>query len=76
MKLLDNLRTWPARHRAVVVAREAAARTHSESDRIAYALDVRLLTHPNAPVATDADYPAWRAQLDAQIAKNRQRRTT
>lgn len=37
----------------------AAARSHSPSDRIAYALDEWLVTHPDAPVSTQADYPGW-----------------
>lgn len=66
MKLLTSLRTWPARHRAVVVVRKAAARTHSESDRLAYFLDARMVMHPELPVSTDADYPEWAARLAAQ----------
>lgn len=42
---------------AIVLA--AAARTHSPSDRIAYRLDEWLVTHPDAPVSTPADYPNW-----------------
>jgi hypothetical protein len=41
------------------VLSEAAARTHSPSDRIAYALDGWLVTHPDALVSTDLDYPNW-----------------
>lgn len=38
---------------------DAEARTHSPSDRLAYRLDEYLVTHPDAPVSTAADYPAW-----------------
>lgn len=44
---------------AADVVRKAAARTHSPSDRIAYRLDGWLVTHPDAPVSTDLDYPNW-----------------
>jgi hypothetical protein len=37
----------------------ALAATHSPSDALAYRLDLFLVTHPNAPVSTDADYPNW-----------------
>ena len=71
MSLLSNLRTWPARHRAVVVVRKAAARTHSPSDRIAYALDARMVAHPEVHLATDADYGTeWAAWLAARIEMN------
>ena len=42
---------------------DAAAHTESPSDRLAYALDQRLITHPEVHLADDADYPAWAAQL-------------
>lgn len=38
--------------------REAAARTHSPSDRIAYALDAYLITHPGT-CSTPDTYPGW-----------------
>lgn len=41
----------------VLTLQVAAARTHSPSDRIAYAIDEWLITHPDAPVSTEADYP-------------------
>ncbi|MFJ8583682.1 hypothetical protein ACIRD2_03340 [Streptomyces sp. NPDC093595] len=44
---------------AEVLLRDAMAHSHSPSDRIAYALDLHLVTHPDAPVSTDADYPGW-----------------
>lgn len=43
----------------VLALRVAAAHTHSTSDRIAYAIDEWLITHPDAPVSTDDDYPTW-----------------
>ncbi|MFE0039373.1 hypothetical protein [Streptomyces sp. NPDC059015] len=60
----------------VEVLHEAASHSHSPSDRIAYALDESLLTHPEAPVTTDADAPAeWLAWLAARIAANEAART-
>ncbi|WP_406190105.1 hypothetical protein OH791_33445 [Streptomyces anulatus] len=49
--------------------RRALARTNSPSDRIAYANDLFLLTHPEA-CSTDADYPEWPAQIAALIARS------
>ena len=43
---------------ATGVLQAAMAATHSPSDRIAYALDVALLEHPEW-CSTDADYPGW-----------------
>ncbi|MGY0062755.1 hypothetical protein ACWY4P_40520 [Streptomyces sp. LZ34] len=40
------------------VLRDAMAATHSPSDRIAYAYDQWLVTHPEA-CPTAADYPGW-----------------
>ncbi|WP_428956138.1 hypothetical protein [Streptomyces sp. cg35] len=37
----------------------AEKRTHSPSDLLAYRLDEYLVTHPDAPVSTAADYPNW-----------------
>ncbi|MFJ9037897.1 hypothetical protein ACIRF8_15055 [Streptomyces sp. NPDC102406] len=37
----------------------AEARTHSPSDLLAWRLDEWLVTHPDAPVSTAADYPNW-----------------
>ena len=44
--------------------------THSPSDALAYQLDLYLVTHPDTPVSTDADYPSWAAALADRIAKN------
>ncbi|MFE0692839.1 hypothetical protein [Streptomyces sp. NPDC058869] len=49
--------------------RKALAKTHSPSDRIAYANDLFLLTHPEA-CSTDADYPEWPAQVAELIARS------
>lgn len=43
---------------AIAVLLETAARTHSRSDRLAYALDIRMAINDDT-VATDADYPDW-----------------
>jgi hypothetical protein len=44
---------------AVTTLHDAAAHTLSPSDRLAYALDEWLVTHPDAPLSTAADYPGW-----------------
>jgi hypothetical protein len=46
--------------------------THSPSDALAYQLDLYLVTHPTAPVSTDATYPEWAATLADRIAKNKE----
>lgn len=47
---------------AVLLAARVSAPAYAVSDRIAYALDVRLIeTH--AAVACDDDYPQWAAEL-------------
>ncbi|MFD9070590.1 hypothetical protein [Streptomyces lasiicapitis] len=61
------------RRRACRVLRDARAATHSPSDRIAYALDERLLAHPEA-VATEADYPGWAERIAALATNNRKPR--
>lgn len=43
---------------------EAAARTASPSEQIAYRLDAWLVRHPDA-CATAADYPGWAEQFAA-----------
>lgn len=37
----------------------ALAATHSPSDQLAYRLDLWLVSHPDAPVSRDTDYPNW-----------------
>ncbi|MEV0322993.1 hypothetical protein ACIBKX_33015 [Streptomyces sp. NPDC050658] len=59
---------------ACLVLRQAATKTHSESDRIAYALDVTLLTHPDAPVSTNESYPGWDAHIATLAEGNRKSR--
>lgn len=49
----------------VLTLQVAACRTKSPSDRLAFALDEWLVCHPEAPVSTDATYPAWAAALAA-----------
>ncbi|MEU6365702.1 hypothetical protein ABZ876_08095 [Streptomyces sp. NPDC046931] len=44
---------------AVATLHDAAAHTHSPSDRLAYALDEWFVTH-DVPLSTEADYPNWR----------------
>ncbi|MDF2707046.1 MAG: hypothetical protein K0R62_2698 [Nonomuraea muscovyensis] len=43
---------------------QAATRTASPSEQIAYRLDAWLVTHPDV-CATAADYPDWPAQFAA-----------
>jgi hypothetical protein len=47
----------------VLTLQLAASHTASPSDRLAYALDEWLITHPKAPVSTDQDYAEWAARL-------------
>jgi hypothetical protein len=58
-RLEADMRALVARQRAAQDFLEAGALTLSPSDRIAFALDARLVAHPSAPVSTDADYPNW-----------------
>jgi hypothetical protein len=51
---------------AVATLDAACVRTKSPSDQLAYRLDGYLVTHPDAPVSVDRDYPAWAAALAAQ----------
>lgn len=37
----------------------ALAATNSPSDQLAYRLDLWLVSHPDAPVSRDTDYPGW-----------------
>ncbi|MFJ9012272.1 hypothetical protein [Streptomyces canus] len=55
----------------VLTLQLAAIRTTSVSAKCAFALDAWLITHPEAPVATDADYPAWAAALAAKSTYRR-----
>ncbi|MGQ4343501.1 hypothetical protein [Streptomyces sp. SAS_275] len=56
---LETVERLVARQRACQLLADAAKHTHSPSDRIAYALDEWLITHPDAPISTLADYPTW-----------------
>lgn len=49
---------------------QAAERTNSPSDRLAYLLDAELVRHPEV-CATDADYPGWAEHIAALQAANR-----
>ncbi|WP_103512968.1 hypothetical protein [Streptomyces sp. SM13] len=60
---------------ACETTRKALARTNSPSDRIAYANDLFLLTHPEA-CATEDDYPEWPAQVAVLIARSENTRRT
>lgn len=54
---------------------QAAERTCSPSDRIAFRLDAWLVTHPKAPVSRDADYEGWAEWIAARQAEmNRARK--
>jgi hypothetical protein len=63
---LTTVQQIVARQRACQTLADAAAHTHSPSDRIAYALDTWLLSHPDGACSTNDDYPAWAATLAAQ----------
>ncbi|MEV6547914.1 hypothetical protein AB0M57_04295 [Streptomyces sp. NPDC051597] len=53
-----DMKALVARQQACQVLAEAAAHTLSPSDRLAYAMDAWLLTHPEACSTAD-DYPNW-----------------
>jgi hypothetical protein len=59
LRLEADIRLLVARQRACQLLADAAEHSHSPSDRLAYALDEWLITHPEAPVSTAADYPDW-----------------
>ncbi|MFE4818538.1 hypothetical protein ACFRFU_19325 [Streptomyces sp. NPDC056704] len=54
---LETVQALVARQRNCQTLADAAAHSHSPSDRIAYQLDAWLIGHPEAPISTDADYP-------------------
>ncbi|MEU5772623.1 hypothetical protein ABZ819_04875 [Streptomyces venezuelae] len=54
----------------VAVLLEAKVRSWSPSDRLAWSLDQQLVTHPEAPVSEDADYPGWVEHVAALQAHN------
>ncbi|MFF0736807.1 hypothetical protein ACFYVK_35000 [Streptomyces chartreusis] len=64
-------RIWAERERRVAALyfRQAATRTASPSDRIAFALDAHLIRE-QVPVSTDADYPGWAEHIAALQAAN------
>ena len=51
----------------------ARAKSHSPSDRIAFALDVALI-ESGARVSTDDDYPGWAEHIAALQAANHKAR--
>ena len=53
---------------AEAIALHAMARTHSPSDRIAYALDARLVTHPEL-IPSESGDPMWDAWLATRQAE-------
>ncbi|MWA08838.1 hypothetical protein [Streptomyces sp. BA2] len=55
---------------ACITLRQAATATHSESDRLAYALDQRLVAHMDEE-PTDATYPGWAEHIAALAASNK-----
>ena len=65
-------RLWQERDRRVAALhfRQAAQRTHSPSDRIAFLLDAHLIRN-QVPVSTDADYPGFAEWVAAREADNR-----
>jgi hypothetical protein len=63
---LTTVQQLVARQRNCQTLADAAAHTHSPSDRIAYALDTWLLSHSDGACSTNDDYPAWATALAAQ----------
>ncbi|MER5584053.1 hypothetical protein ABT090_20775 [Streptomyces asoensis] len=59
-------RLWAERDRRIAALQfeQAAARTHSPSEQVAFRLDAWLVKHPEA-CATAADYPGWAEQFAA-----------
>lgn len=71
---LDMPHETVAAEAACLVLRQAATKTNSPSDQLAYANDQYLITHPKA-CSRDEDYPGWAdhvAKLEAQNALHRQ----
>lgn len=54
--------------RAIVITLLAMYATHSPSDRIAYALDLRLIAHPEHLTSQSGD-PEWDRWLATRIAE-------
>lgn len=70
---LKTVQALVARQRNCQTLADAAAHTHSPSDRIAYAHDAWLLGHPEA-CSCAADYPGFAEWIAAREAANRQTR--
>lgn len=49
---------------------KAQRRTEDPSEKAAFALDAWLVTHPQAPVSRDSDYPGWAEHIAALQATN------
>ncbi|HEY9372846.1 hypothetical protein [Streptomyces sp.] len=62
---LADIEAHMARQKLIAFLWVARVQSDEPSDQIAYALDAWLVEHPEAPIATDADYPAWAAALAA-----------
>jgi hypothetical protein len=62
---LADVEAHMAEQKAIAVLWTARVRSGEPRDRIAYALDARLI-ETRAAVATDRDYPEWAARLAAQ----------
>ena len=53
---------------------KAQRRTEDPSEKAAYALDAWLVTHPDAPVSRDSDFPGFAEWVAAREASNRNAR--
>ena len=53
---------------------QAFRRTKSPSEKCAFALDAWLVTHPDAPVSRDSDFPGFAEWVAAREASNRNAR--
>jgi hypothetical protein len=69
-ELAADIKAIVARQRNCQTLADAAAHTHSPSDRIAYAHDAWLLSHPDACACTD-DYPGFAEYVAARETANR-----
>jgi hypothetical protein len=73
---LSTVQQLVARQRNCQTLADAAAHTHSPSDRIAYAHDAWLLSHPDGACSSDDDYPGFAEYVAAREAANRKIRNT
>ena len=56
---LADVEAHMAEQRRIACLLVARVRSNSPSDRLAYAMDVWLIEHPEAPVSTNDTYPNW-----------------